>query len=174
MLDHRNPAEVVCCIRKDAMTRSLVRPVFTAGILLALTVSLLPTAPFVSHASAAPLADDSGNWIYLGLVADAAGSPSQWRDEPGFVFPGGSNKPDRIVKIGDRIQLTVPKQIRKTNAQGQRPFERENTNFDTTGEYAVGTILQVLEMGRRPTSKAGDRWQCWVRVGESGSEAKNH
>jgi hypothetical protein len=94
-------------------------------------------------------------------------------DEPGFVFPGGASKPERIVKIGDRIQLTVLKQIRKTNAQGQRPFERENTNFDTTGEYKVGAILQVLEIGRRPTSKAGDRWQCWVRVGESGSAAKN-
>jgi hypothetical protein len=94
-------------------------------------------------------------------------------DEPGFVFPGGSAKPDRVVKVGDRVQLTVPKTIRTTNAQGQRPFEREVTNFDTTGEYKVGTVLQVLEIGRKPMSKAGDRWQCWVRVTEGGA-AKHH
>jgi hypothetical protein len=66
----------------------------------------------------------------------------------------------------------VPKGIRTTNAQGQRPFEREVTNFDTTSEYKVGTVLRVREIGRKPTSKAGDRWHCWVRVAEGGS-AKN-
>jgi hypothetical protein len=43
-----------------------------------------------------------------------------------------------------------------------------------TGEYKVGTVLQVLEIGRKPMSKTGDRWQCWVRVAEGGSSAKNH
>jgi len=46
-----------------------------------------------------------------------------------------------VVKVGDRVG---------------RPFEREVTNFDTTGEYKVGTVLQVLEIGRKPMSKAGD------------------
>jgi len=116
--------------------------------------------------AAAP-GEDSGKWIFLGLVADVPGSPGQWRDEPGFVFAGGTAKPDRVPKAGDRLQLTIVKQIRTTNAQGQRPFEREVTNFDTIGEFGVGTVLQVLEIGRRPMSKGGDRWQCWVKVSEA-------
>jgi hypothetical protein len=35
---------------------------------------------------------------------------------------------------------------------------------DAKGEFAVGTVLKVIEIGKRPTSKAGDRWECWVRV----------
>ncbi|HEX7794666.1 MAG TPA: hypothetical protein VF456_09965 [Vicinamibacterales bacterium] len=155
------------------MTRSLVRLMMTAATVLALWTPMRQSGPLWERAEAAALADAGGNWILLGLVADASGGPSQWRDEPGFVFPGGSAKPDRVVKVGDRVQLTVPKSIRTTNAQGQRPFERDVTNFDTTGEYKVGTVLQVLEIGRKPMSKAGDGWQCWVRVAEGGS-AKNH
>jgi len=155
------------------MTRSLIRPMVATAMVLALWTSMRQGGPVWARTEAAALADTGGNWILLGLVADASGGPSQWRDEPGFVFPGGSAKPDRVVKVGDRVQLTVPKTIRTTNAQGQRPFEREVTNFDTIGEYKVGTVLQVLEIGRKPMSKVGDRWQCWVRVTEGGA-AKNH
>jgi hypothetical protein len=151
----------------------LIRPLVATAMVLALWTPMRHGGPLWARAEAAALADAGGNWILLGLVADAGGGPSQWRDEPGFVFPGGSAKPDRVVKVGDRVQLTVPKTIRTTNAQGQRPFEREVTNFDTTGEYKVGTVLQVLEIGRKPMSKAGDRWQCWVRVTEGGA-AKHH
>ncbi len=106
----------------------------------------------------------AANWIYLGLVADTAGAPNRWLGETGFAFSPAD--PQKIVpKVGDRIQLTSVKQIRTTDAQGQRPFERQVSNPDTVGEYKPGTVLQVLEIGRRNTSKAGDRWDCWVRVG---------
>jgi hypothetical protein len=155
------------------MTRSLIRVMAATAMVLAFWTPVRQGGPLWARAEATTLADAGGNWILLGLVADASGGPSQWRDEPGFVFPGGSGKPDRVVKAGDRVQLTVPKSIRTTNAPGQRPFEREVANFDTTGEYKVGTVLQVQEIGRKPMSKAGDRRQCWVRVAEGGA-AKNH
>jgi len=121
------------------MIRFLIRPLVATALVLALWTPMRHGGPLWARAEAAALADAGGNWILLGLVADAGGGPSQWRDEPGFVFPGGSAKPDRVVKVGDRVG---------------RPFEREVTNFDTTGEYKVGTVLQVLEIGgcrRRPT-----------------------
>jgi hypothetical protein len=81
------------------MTRSLVRLMAAGGIVLALTVSVGPTNPLVSHAIAAPLADDSGNWIYLGLVAETTGSPSQWRTNQGLCFPAAPANPNASSRL---------------------------------------------------------------------------
>jgi hypothetical protein len=116
----------------------------------------------------APAPGQSGGsadeWIYLGVVADTSGNPEKWLGDTGFEFADAADKARIVPKIGDRIRLTTSKGIRKTNAQGQRPFERPAVQGDTAGEFPSGTVLKVTEIGRRPTSKAGDRWQCWVRV----------
>ena len=81
--------------KETDMTRSLIRPMVPTALVLALWASIRQGASVWAPAVAAALADAGGNWILLGLIADASGGPSQWRDEPGFVFPGGSAKPDR-------------------------------------------------------------------------------
>jgi hypothetical protein len=136
---------------------------------LVLTVGLLgffaTVTPSGLHARAAAQgAKSTGDWIYLGVVADTAGAPSKWLGDTGFEFAPGAKKGAIVPLVGDRLRLTTVKQIRRANAQGQRPFERELAQGDTVGEFPPGTILKVLEIGRRPASKAGDRWQCWVRV----------
>lgn len=135
--------------------------VSTVGVL----ASFASITPSVVHARApAQGAKSTGDWIYLGVVADTAGAPSKWLGDTGFEFAPGAKKGAIVPLVGDRLRLTTVKQIRRANAQGRRPFERELVQGDTVGEFPPGTILKVLEIGRRPTSKAGDRWQCWVRV----------
>jgi hypothetical protein len=140
--------------------RFLCTFVFTVCVL----VPLACIRPAVLHASAAAQRANTGDWIYLGVVADTAGAPTKWLGDTGFVFADGAKKGAIVPLVGDRLRLTTVKQIRRANAQGQRPFERELVQGDTVGELPPGTLVTVLEIGRRPTSKAGDRWQCWVRV----------
>jgi hypothetical protein len=116
--------------------------------------------------AAAQAVSTTGDWIILAVVAETSGAPAKWLGESGFEFADAARaaaKDAVVPKVGDRIRLTTVKAIRRTNDQG-RPFERANTNFDTAGELAPGTLLKVVEIGKRPTSKAGDRWECWVRV----------
>ena len=140
--------------------RFLCTLVFTVCVLVPLDGIRLS----VVRASAAAQSANTGDWIYLGVVADTAGAPAKWLGDTGFEFAAGAKKGAIVPLVGDRLRLTTVKQIRRANAQGQRPFERELVPGDTVGEFPPGTILRVLEIGRRPTSKAGDRWQCWVRV----------
>jgi len=129
-------------------------------LLLGVAIGLL----FPAGRALAIAAQASDEWIYLGVIAETSGTPAKWLGDTGFVYADAANKTKVIPAVGDRVQLTIPKSIRKTNAQGQKPFERPAVQGDTTGEFAPGTTLRVLEIGRRSTSKAGDRWECWVRV----------
>lgn len=147
------------------MTLPPVRAFCTVVLTVGAIAVFANITPFVVHARAAAQgANSPGDWIYLGVVADSAGAPAKWLGDTGFEFAAGAKKGAIVPLIGDRLRLTTVKQIRRANAQGQRPFERELVQGDTVGEFPPGTILRVLEIGRRPTSKAGDRWQCWVRV----------
>ena len=147
------------------MLRSISRPALWCGLAACLVAParVAVLRPLVARTEAAPQAE-SGDWIFLGLVAETGGVPAKRLGDAGFVFADAANNGSVVPKVGDRIRLTAVKEIRKTNAQGQRPFERPPVQGDTTGELAPGTVLKVLESGRRPMSKAGDRWQCWVRV----------
>jgi len=146
------------------MTLPPFRSLCTLFVTVGAIASFANITPSVVHARAAAQGANSTDWIYLGVVADTAGAPAKWLGDTGFEFAAGAKKGAIVPLIGDRLRLTTVKQIRRANAQGQRPFERELVQGDTVGEFPPGTILRVLEIGRRPTSKAGDRWQCWVRV----------
>jgi hypothetical protein len=93
--------------------RFLCTLVSTAGVLV-----LLPDIrPSVVHARAAQGASNIGDWIYLGTVADTAGNPSKWLGDTGFVFADAARKSAVAPAVGDRLQLTTVKQIRRIRAR---------------------------------------------------------